>query len=190
MADLVPVKQSCGILINESSKSRYNWWHHHNKIKHTKIVLCDSSYSFIFVRITFQVLHLPFTVKPFEVIEIFHLSRAIEYVYVSRWANLQSDRYMRITWEYIYIYIINQITTPCMKVISLADYTSSYWHEPIPEAKCPFMMTSSNGSIFRVTGHLCREFTGPRWIPLTKNTDAEFDVFFDLRLIKRLSKES
>ena len=30
------------------------------------------------------------------------------------------------------------------------------------------MMTSSNGNIFRVTGHLCREFTGQRWIPLTK----------------------
>ena len=28
------------------------------------------------------------------------------------------------------------------------------------------MMTSSNGNIFRVTGHLCGEFTGPRWIPV------------------------
>ena len=27
------------------------------------------------------------------------------------------------------------------------------------------MMTSSNGNIFRVTGHLCGEFTGRRWIP-------------------------
>ena len=27
------------------------------------------------------------------------------------------------------------------------------------------MMTLSNGNIFRVTGHLCGEFTGPRWIP-------------------------
>ena len=29
------------------------------------------------------------------------------------------------------------------------------------------MMTSSNGNIFRVTGHLCGEFTGHRWIPHT-----------------------
>ena len=29
-------------------------------------------------------------------------------------------------------------------------------------------MTSSDGNIFRVTGHLCGEFTGPRWIPQTK----------------------
>ena len=34
-----------------------------------------------------------------------------------------------------------------------------------------FMMTSSNGNIFRVTCHLCGEFTGPRWIPLTKASD-------------------
>ena len=30
------------------------------------------------------------------------------------------------------------------------------------------MMTSSNGNIFRVTGHLCGEFTGDRWIPRKK----------------------
>ena len=37
----------------------------------------------------------------------------------------------------------------------------------------PSMMTSSNGNIFRVTGHLCGEFTGHRWIPCTKASDAE-----------------
>ena len=35
------------------------------------------------------------------------------------------------------------------------------------------MMASSNGNIFRVTGHLCGEFTGHRWIPHTKASDAE-----------------
>ena len=39
------------------------------------------------------------------------------------------------------------------------------------------MMTSSNGNIFRVTGPLCREFTGHRWIPLTKASDAELWCF-------------
>ena len=34
-------------------------------------------------------------------------------------------------------------------------------------------MTSSNGNVFRVTGLLCGEFTGHRWIPLTKGRDAE-----------------
>ena len=39
------------------------------------------------------------------------------------------------------------------------------------------MMTSSNGNILRVTGHLCREFTGHWWIPLTKANDAELWCF-------------
>ena len=40
-----------------------------------------------------------------------------------------------------------------------------------------FMMTSSNGNIFRVTGPLCEEFTGHRWIPHTKVSDAELWCF-------------
>ena len=39
------------------------------------------------------------------------------------------------------------------------------------------MMTSSNGNVFRVTGHLCWEFTGLRWIPRTKASDAELWCF-------------
>ena len=39
------------------------------------------------------------------------------------------------------------------------------------------MMTSSNGNIFRVTGHLCGEFTGHRWTPRTKASDAELWCF-------------
>ena len=50
-------------------------------------------------------------------------------------------------------------------------------------------MTSSNGNIFRVTGHFCGEFTGPRRIPHTKAVTRSFDVFFDLRSNKRLSKQ-
>ena len=41
----------------------------------------------------------------------------------------------------------------------------------------PLMMTSSNGNIFSVTGPLCGEFTGHRWIPLTKASDAELWCF-------------
>ena len=50
------------------------------------------------------------------------------------------------------------------------------------------MMTSSYGNIFRITGHLCGEFTDLRWIPRTKASDAELWCFFDLRLNKRLGK--
>ena len=38
-------------------------------------------------------------------------------------------------------------------------------------------MTSSNGNIFRVTGPLCGEFTGHRWIPLSKASDVELWCF-------------
>ena len=53
----------------------------------------------------------------------------------------------------------------------LADGTKS-----VPESK-EDMMTSSSGNIFRVTGHLCGEFTGPRWLPRTKASDAELWCF-------------
>ena len=52
------------------------------------------------------------------------------------------------------------------------------------------MMTSSNGNIFRVTGHLCGKFTGPRWISRTKASDAELWCSFDMRPNIRLSKQS
>ena len=39
-------------------------------------------------------------------------------------------------------------------------------------------MTSSNGNIFRGTGPLCGEFTGHRWIPITKANDTEIWCFF------------
>ena len=43
---------------------------------------------------------------------------------------------------------------------------------------------------FRVTGFLSWEFTGHRWIPLTKPVTRSFDFFFDLGLDKRLNKAS
>ena len=51
------------------------------------------------------------------------------------------------------------------------------------------MMTSSNGNIFRGTGHLCGEFTGPGEFPTQRPVTRSFDVFFDVRLNKRLSKQ-
>ena len=50
-------------------------------------------------------------------------------------------------------------------------------------------MTSSNGNIFRVTGPLCWEFTGPGEFPTRRPVTRSFDVFFDMRLNKRLSKQ-
>ena len=52
-----------------------------------------------------------------------------------------------------------------------------------------YMMTSSNGNIFRVTGPLCWEVTGPGEFPTHRSVTRSFDVFIDLRLNKRLSKQ-
>ena len=51
------------------------------------------------------------------------------------------------------------------------------------------MMTSSNGYIFCVTGLLRGDSTCNRWIPSQKPVTRSFDVFFDLRLNKRFSKQ-
>ena len=49
------------------------------------------------------------------------------------------------------------------------------WYAPLSENS--YMITSSNGNIFRVTGLLCGEFTGHRWIPRTKASDEELWCF-------------
>ena len=51
-------------------------------------------------------------------------------------------------------------------------------------------MTSSNGSIFLVTGPLWGEFTGHRWIPFTKDSNAELWYFLWSVPEQRLSKQS
>ena len=52
-----------------------------------------------------------------------------------------------------------------------------------------FMIASSNGNIFHVTGPLCGEFTNPDEFPTQRPVMWSFDVFFDLRLNKWLSKQ-
>ena len=54
-------------------------------------------------------------------------------------------------------------------------------HQTWYDVQHSHMMTSSNGNIFHVTGHLCGEFTGHRWIPLTKASDAELWCFLCAR---------
>ena len=92
------------------------------------------------------------------------------------------------------------------------------WNDPEGPGKILNMMTSSNGNIFCVTGHLCGEFIY-RWqftcfmmtswnrkfsmllaicvenssvtgeFTAQRPVTRSFDVFFDLRLNKRLSKQ-
>ena len=52
-----------------------------------------------------------------------------------------------------------------------------------------YMMTSSKGSIFRGTGPLCGDFTDPGEFHTQRPVTRSFDVFLDVRLNKRLSKQ-
>ena len=51
------------------------------------------------------------------------------------------------------------------------------------------MMTSSNGNILRVTGHLCGNSPVNDEVPAQRPVTRSFDVFFDLHLKKRLKKQ-
>ena len=58
----------------------------------------------------------------------------------------------------------------------------------LPEVN-EFMMTSSNGNVFRVTGPFCAGNSPvPGEFPAQRPVTRSFDVFFDLRPDKRLSK--
>ena len=62
--------------------------------------------------------------------------------------------------------------------------------ENVSDFKLTNIMTSSNVNIFRVTGPLWGEPTGHRWFTLQRSVTRNFDVYFDLRLSKRLNKQS
>ena len=82
---------------------------------------------------------------------------------------------------------------PCKNRCNLWSHTCYNWFESWqvihPLTRVYRMMTSSNGNIFRVTGPLCGEFTGPGEFPTQRPVTRSFDVFFDLRLNKRLSTQ-
>ena len=72
----------------------------------------------------------------------------------------------------------------------LPVFSSLYRHNLTLRCPAHSMMTSSDGNISRVTGPLCGEFTGHRWIPHTKASDAGLWYFFYLILNKRFCKQS
>ena len=52
------------------------------------------------------------------------------------------------------------------------------------------MMKLSNGNVFRVTGRLCGNSPATGELPVQRSVSRSFDVFLDLRLNKRLNKQS
>ena len=74
---------------------------------------------------------------------------------------------------------------------SKVKQTSWIWGNKSHGSLCAHnMMASSNVNFFRVTDHLCGELTGPGEFPVQRPVTQSFDVFFDLRLNKRLRKQS
>ena len=66
----------------------------------------------------------------------------------------------------------NRLGPACMHIIHIAGQpTPMYWVSSD-------MVTSSNGNIIRVSGPLCGEITGHRWISLTKASDAELCCYW------------
>ena len=92
-------------------------------------------------------------------------------------------------------------TKPCAYFLGYTVYWTTYFVHIVSSTSAKWIlcspvthiciMTSSNGNIFRVTGQMCGEFTGHRWISGTKASDAELWCYFsfDMRLEKRLSKQ-
>ena len=73
----------------------------------------------------------------------------------------------------LYIKCYTEIKQHLLNVLSSSRRTS----EISSLVKFDIMMTSSNGNLFRATGHLYGEFTGHRWIPHTKVSGAELWCF-------------
>ena len=71
---------------------------------------------------------------------------------------------------------VTRKTSPCDDVIMLSGFMR-HVYQYLSEIVWLPTMTSSNENIFRVTGPLCWEFTGHRWIPLTKASDAKLRWF-------------
>ena len=79
------------------------------------------------------------------------------------------------------LFILTDVLSPQLvaKLISSKDVIIVLKRGPhsLPPLFVAALMTSSYGNIFRVTGPLCGEFTGHRWIPLTKANDAKLWCF-------------
>ena len=103
--------------------------------------------------------------------------------------SLESDRRTRrLRLATSFLTKLNTIRSSSSNMVKTLPPSNSPMKPPTsPRKECT--MTSSIGNIFRVTGYLCGEFTGPGEIPTQRPVMRTFDVFFDLRLNKRLSKQ-
>ena len=131
----------------------------------------------------------------------FNVSRPLRPIYHSSSANVREYTVTRMSIP-MQLQCMKRITEYPLALIVITDITKLVRYIQVKSlriiwklASCRYqvavtcMMTSSNGNIFRVTAHLCGQFTGPRWFPAQRPMTRSFDIFFDLRLNKRLCKQ-
>ena len=101
---------------------------------------------------------------------LFHMGMSL----LKWWKMVCIKNAIRICPDEIYGYVVHVFPIWCSRAFSL-------------EIHCRF---EPYGNIFRVTVPLCGKFTDHRWFPSQRPVTRSFDVFFDVRLNKRLSKQS
>ena len=83
----------------------------------------------------------------------------------------------------MYCYVYANLGYEALVEVVLFTYSCSPWADSKKKSliTCILvnknMMMSSNGNIFHITGPLCGEFTGHRWIPLTRDSGAKLWYF-------------
>ena len=120
-----------------------------------------------------------------------HLEQSIEWtvelsVMLSERLGVWNHRQLQYLFNHLFMRTSKRLSKPVLFVRGIRWPVHSFQKRPLTQKIFPFydvitrrsskciqsvflfLMTSSNGSIFRVTGHLCGEFTDPRWIPHTK----------------------
>ena len=89
--------------------------------------------------------------------------------------SYDTDNYLQMIYSGMAYYCSENLSPPTTKQIACQPHY-------------PIMMTSSNGNIFRVTGLCAGNSAATGEFPTQRPVTRSFDVFFDLRLNKRLSK--
>ena len=98
--------------------------------------------------------------------------------------ELKTNRHA--AWKYLNDIVVVKCSRPfdlrrsgCRFKIKITFCLDRNTHDKDKTAARPsyLIMTSSNGNIFRITGHLCGEITGHQWIPHTKASGAELWCF-------------
>ena len=127
--------------------------------------------------------HYDVTIMKTSYDEILQSLEATTFSFKIRWYKLQAGvfetcekpRYLTVSKRHMTLWCHNMDTLSAL-------LTLYEWNPPHDDV--------IKWEYFRVTGPLCGEFTGHRWIPLTKASDAELCCFFDLCLNKPFSKQS